>query len=92
MLSQVYFNKEHGSYFDAYCNIFARFPQNLIIKLFILSNKLPRKRLSDIPDYPYCMIMAAVSRTLELTVKRKPKPLRIRKRDYFQLNLPFNWA
>ena len=70
----------------AFC---ARLPQNLIIKLLVLSNQLPRKRLSDIPDYPYYMIMAAVARTLELSVKRQPKPLRIRKRDYFQLNLAF---
>ena len=71
----------------AFC---ARIPKNLIIKLFVLSNQLPRKRLSDIPDSPYYMIMAAVALTLELAVKRKPKPLWIRKRDYFQLNLPFN--
>ena len=40
-----------------------------LIKLLILSNQLPRKRLSDIPDYPYYMIIAAVARTLELAVK-----------------------
>ena len=65
----------------------ARLPKNLIIKLLVLSNQLPRKRLSDIPDYPYYMIMAAVARTLELAVKRRYKPLRIRKRDYLQLNI-----
>ena len=73
----------------AFC---VRIPKNLIIKLLVLSNQLPRKRLSDMQDYPYYMIMAAVARTLELAVKRKPKPLRIRKRDYFHLNLPLNWA
>jgi len=67
----------------------ARLPSHLVIKLLVLTNQLPRKRLSDIPDYPYYIIMAAVARTLELSVKRQPKPLRIRKRDYFQLNLAF---
>ena len=68
----------------AFC---ARLPKNLIIKLLLLSNQLPRKRLSDIPDYHYYMIIAAVARTLELAVKRKPKPLRVRKRDYCHLSL-----
>jgi len=68
----------------AFC---ARLPENLLIKLLVLSNQLPRKRLSDIPSYPYYMITAAVARTLELAGKRLYKPLRIRKRDYFQLNL-----
>ncbi len=73
----------------AFCT---RLPQNLIIKLLALSNQLPRKRLSDIPNYPYYMVMAAVARTLELAVKRKPKPLWICKRNYFQLKLAFNWV
>ena len=68
----------------AFC---ARLPKNLLLKLLVLSNQLPRKRLSDIPSYPYYMITAAVARTLELAGKRLFKPLRIRKRDYFQLNL-----
>ena len=34
----------------AFC---ARIPKNLIIKLLVLSNQFPRKRLSDIPDYPF---------------------------------------
>jgi hypothetical protein len=33
------------------------------------------------------MITAAVSFVLEKTVKHKPKPLRLRKREYFQLKL-----
>ena len=73
----------------AFC---ARISKNLIIKLLVLSNQLPRKRLSDIPDHPYYMIMAAVARTLEHAHERRYKPLRFRKRDYFQLNLPFNWT
>jgi len=66
----------------------ARLPKNLVLKLLLLSNQLPRKRLGDIPSYPYYMITAAVSRTLEVAVKRRYKPLRIRKREYFQLALP----
>ena len=65
----------------------ARLPENLVIKLLILSNLLPRKRLSDIPSYQYYMITAAVARAMEFAHKRRCKPLRIRKRDYFQLNL-----
>jgi hypothetical protein len=65
----------------------ARLPRNIVIKLLALTNQLPRKRLSDIPDYPYYMITHAVARAMEHAVKRRPKPLRIRKRDYLQLNL-----
>ena len=67
----------------------ARPPKNLIIKLLALSNQLPRKQLSDIPDYPYYMIMAAVAKTLEMSVKQRPKSLRIRKQEYLQLKLDF---
>ncbi len=62
-------------------------PERLIIKMLALSNRLPHKQLHDIPDYPYYMITAAVSFVLEQAVKRRPKPLRIRKRNYLQLNL-----
>ena len=65
----------------------ARLPENLVIKLLVLTKQLPPNRLCDIPSYPYYMIVAAVARTLEHTGKRRWKPLRIRKRDYFQLNL-----
>ena len=65
----------------------ARLPENLVIKLLILSNLLPRKRLCDIPSYQYYMVTAAVARAMEFANKRRYKPLRIRKRDYFQLNL-----
>ena len=66
---------------------YSRLPENRAIQLLVLSTQLPRKRLSDIPSYPYYMIVATVVRTLEHVVKRLPKPLRIRKRDYLQLNL-----
>ncbi len=66
----------------------ARLPENLVIKLLVLSNQLPRKRLTDIPSYPFYMIVAAVARTLEHASKQRYKTLRIRKRDYLQLNIP----
>jgi len=65
----------------------ARLPLKIIIKLLVATNQLPRKRLSDILRYPYYMITVAVARAMEHAVKRRPKPLRIRKRDYLQLNL-----
>ena len=65
----------------------ARLPKNLVIKLLALTKQLPHNRLRDIPSYPYYMIRAAVARALEHAGKRRYKPLRIRKRDYFQLTL-----
>ena len=65
----------------------ARLPKHLVIQMLAVSNLLPCRRLRDIPDYPYYMIVAAVAHILESAVKRRPKPLRIRKRDYFQLKL-----
>ena len=68
-------------------SFWARLPRQLVIKLLVLTNQLPRKRLSDIPRYPYYMITAAAVRAMEHAVKRRLNPLRIRKRDYLQLNL-----
>jgi len=68
----------------AFC---ARLPEHLVIQMLAVSNLLPRKRLSDIPAYPYYKIVAAVAYILQTTTKRRPQPLRIRIRDYFQLNL-----
>lgn len=65
----------------------ARLPEHLVIQMLAVSNLLPCRRLRDIPDYPYYMIVATVAHILESAVKRRPKPLRIRKRDYFQLKL-----
>jgi len=65
----------------------ALLPENLVIKLLVSSLRLPRRRLSDIPCYPYYMITAAVARALEHAVKRRPIPLGIRKRNCLQLNL-----
>jgi hypothetical protein len=68
----------------SYC---ARLPEHLVIKMLAATNRLPRKKLQDIPSYPMYMIIAAVACTLESAVKQRPKPLRIRKRDYLQLSL-----
>ena len=68
----------------------ARLPENLVTKLLIFSNLLPRKRLSDIPSYQYYMITAAVARAMKFVFKHRNKPLRIRKRDYLQMNLVLN--
>ena len=65
----------------------ARLPKNLVVKLLVLTKQLPHNRLRDIPRYPYYMITVAVARVLEHAAKRRYKPLLIRKRDYFQLNL-----
>jgi len=68
----------------------ASLPDHLVIKMLAAAHRLPRKRLRDIPSYPLYMIVAAVAHTLETAVKRQPKPLRVRKRDYFQLTLALN--
>jgi phosphotransferase system IIB component len=65
----------------------ARLPYQIVIKMLVATNQLPFKRLSDIPKYPYYMITAAVAQVMQYAFKRRPKPLRIRKRDYLQLNL-----
>jgi len=64
-----------------------RLPKMLAIKLIAAANRLPRKRLSDIPSYEYYMLSAAVSWVLHACRKLPPKPLHLRKRDYFQLKL-----
>lgn len=67
----------------------ARLPDHLVITMLAAANLLPRKKLQDIPSYPLYKIIAAVALVLEIAVKRRPHPLRIRKRDYFQLTLDF---
>jgi len=57
--------------------------------LVAAAHRFPRNRLSDIPKYAMYMIVAAVAFALETTVRRSPPPLRIRKRNHFQLALPF---
>jgi len=65
----------------------ARLPEHLVIQMIAAAGLLPRKRLSDIPGYQYYMLTAAVAWVLRQTQKQRPKPLRVRKRDYFQLSL-----
>jgi len=62
-------------------------PEHLVIQLVAAANLLPRKRLRDIPSYSLYKIVAAVALVLETAAKQRTKPLRIRKRDYLQLNL-----
>ena len=68
----------------AFC---ARLPEHLVIQMLAVPNLLPRKRLSDIPAYPYYKIVAAVAWVLEKAQKHRPQPLRVRIREYFQLNI-----
>ncbi len=68
----------------AFC---ARLPESFVIKLVAAANRLPRRQLRDIPSYPFYMIVAAVALALEGAFKRRPLPLRVRKRNYFQLSL-----
>ena len=65
----------------------ARLPEHIVIQMVAAANLLPRKRLRDIPSYSLYKIVAAVALVLETAAKQQPKPLRIRKRDYLQLNL-----
>ena len=66
----------------------ARLPEHLLIKLMAVAGRLPRRKIGDIPAYPYYMIVGAVAAALALAVKRRTKPLRERKRDYLQMSLP----
>jgi hypothetical protein len=68
----------------------ARLPEHLVVKLLAAARQLPRKKISDIPAYPYYMIVGAVAAVLAVAVKRRTKPLRERKRNYFQLSLPLH--
>ena len=65
----------------------AHLPAHLVIQMIAAAGLLPRKRLRDIPSYPYYMLTAAIAWVLGQTQKQRPKPLRVRKRDYCQLSL-----
>ena len=69
---------------SAFC---ARLPEYLVIQMIAAAGLLPRKRLADIPDYPYYMLTAAIAWILGQSHKQQPKPLRVRKRDYLHLPL-----
>ena len=70
----------------AFC---ARLPYELVIKLLAVTNQLPHNRLSDIPSFPYYKIDSAVSMVLNASVRRPQLPLKIKKRNYFQLDICF---
>ena len=79
--------KTMGSLVALAASFCARLPEYLVIRMIAAAGLLPRKRLRDIPSYPYYMLTAAVAWVLEQSQKQRPKPLRIRKRDYLQLSL-----
>jgi hypothetical protein len=66
-----------------------RLPEHLALKLVVAARLLPHNRLSDLPSYPFYMFSKAVAFVLEACRKIPPKALHLRKRDYFQLSLPF---
>jgi hypothetical protein len=66
----------------------AALPACFGIKLVAAARLLERKRLKDLPGFMLYKLTAAVALTIALAAKRPPKPLRLRKRDYFQLTLP----
>jgi len=66
-----------------------RLPENLALKLVAAARLLPHSRLRDLPSYPFYMLSAAVAWVLIACRKLPPKALHLRKRDYFQISLPF---
>jgi len=67
-----------------------RLPENLALKLISAARLLPHNRLRDLPKYPFYMRSRAVAWVLTACRKMLPKALHLRKRDYFQLTLPFH--
>ena len=65
-------------------------PHGLVITLVAAAGLLERKRYSDLPKFKLYKITEAVADAIAASFKRSPKPLRFRKRDYFQLSLPLN--
>lgn len=63
----------------------ADLPQGLAVKLVSSAGLLERKRLRDMPAFTLYKITEAVAIAITASVKRPQKPLRFRKRDYFQL-------
>jgi len=62
-------------------------PASLRQGMMAVSNVLPRKRLSDIPHYVFYMLGEALAKLLAAAGKQPPTPLRLRRRDYWQLKL-----
>jgi hypothetical protein len=65
----------------------AHLPQGLAVKLVSSAGLLERKRLRDMPAFALYKITEAVANAITASIKRPQKPLRLRKRDYFQLKL-----
>lgn len=64
-----------------------RLPARLVHGVLSLTGMLPRKRLSEMPRYYFYMLSAAIARLLAAAIKRPPRAVWVRIRDYFQLSL-----
>ena len=62
-------------------------PQALMHEILAVSGLLPRKRLSDIPCYPFYRVSLAIAILLAAAGKQPPTPIRLCLRDYGQLKL-----
>lgn len=65
----------------------AKLDKGLMIKIVAAAGLLERGRLRDLPKFTLYKITEAVATAVAVSAKRVPKPLRLRKRDYFQLSL-----
>ena len=71
-----------------------RLPETLMHQILAVTGVLPRKRLSDVPAYPFYLVCQAVAKLLAAAGKRPPTPVWLRRRDYWQLKLnlvPMGW-
>ena len=68
----------------------AKLPWNLLIKLCAAARLLFRRKLADVPNFYLYKACAAISEVLINSGRRRPKPLRIRKRDSQQYELAFH--
>jgi len=64
-----------------------RLGQALVHQVLAVTGVLPRKRLSDVPRYPFYLVCQALAKLLAVAGKRPPTPLWLRRRDYWQLTL-----
>lgn len=64
-----------------------RLPEALMHAILAVSGVLPRKRLSDIPAYPFYLVCRALAKLLAPAGNRPPTPLYLRRRDYWQRKL-----
>ena len=68
----------------------AKLPWNLLVKLCAATRLLSRRKIKDIPSFYLYKAVRAVADVIEQAVKRRYKPLRIRKRDSQQYELAFH--